>query len=313
VPAGTSTSLFRSATIPGKHTKNENWSFKVGKGAHVQVRLYFAKPPTKSLRKATFGIYLDGKRKTKAFNISKAAGTRGFAKKYDITSDGRVDVALRSVRGLPALSGIEIVRSGSVPAPISGEIVKHSASSASSFGGVEAVDGSATDWSQVTGAFQLGGQLYVGHANGSFTRQTFNDGHLGAPTSVNDYDALSTLTAWHNEVGSMRGMFYNHGRIYYVVNGSSKLFYRYFEPQSGLVGSQQFVAQSSKGKLNFGKLHGMFVAHGYFYRTDSAGSLWRSKWHTGDTHGSASAKAKEIAGPGVDTRSWLGGVTFLVD
>ena len=43
----------------------------------------------------------------------------------------------------------------------------------------------------------------------------------------------------------MTGMFFENGRIYYTVSGNPRLYYRYFTPESLVVGANLFVGSST--------------------------------------------------------------------
>ena len=44
----------------------------------------------------------------------------------------------------------------------------------------------------------------------------------------------------------MTGMFFENGRIYYTVSGNPRLYYRYFTPESQVVGANLFVGQQPR-------------------------------------------------------------------
>ena len=59
----------------------------------------------------------------------------------------------------------------------------------------------------------------------------------GTPKTID----LHGLTAGRLPVSKLTGMFFADGRLYYTVNGDRHLFWRWFEPQSRLIGAQRFV------------------------------------------------------------------------
>jgi hypothetical protein len=57
-------------------------------------------------------------------------------------------------------------------------------------------------------------------------------------------------------------MFYDNGRLYHTVSGDSRLFYRWFTPESGVVGWDVFVAAGDGNGLNFNGAQGLTMASG---------------------------------------------------
>jgi hypothetical protein len=75
----------------------------------------------------------------------------------------------------------------------------------------------------------------------------------------------------------MTGMFYDPAthRIYYTVLGDGRLFYRYFTPQSEVVGAQTFVEGSSG--TTFASVAGMTLASGRILYGSSVDGALRSQ------------------------------------
>jgi hypothetical protein len=131
----------------------------------------------------------------------------------------------------------------------------------------------ALDWSRVRGAFQINHRLYYGHANGNLYWRTFNPdtGETGPQNLVNLYpDAHHRRIPF--PISRVTGMFYDPGthRLYYTVVGDKRLLYRYFTPESQVVGVSAFVAQNTS--VDFRTVAGMTLARGkiYFGSRDSA-------------------------------------------
>jgi len=68
-------------------------------------------------------------------------------------------------------------------------------------------------------------------------------------------------------------MFYSAGRIYYTESGSHYLYWRWFEPEDGLVGAQEFIASGNGDGLDWISTTGATLAAGRIYYATSAGAL----------------------------------------
>ena len=82
-------------------------------------------------------------------------------------------------------------------------------------------------------------------------------------------------------------MFYDPAthRIYYTVFGDSQLYYRYFTPESDVVGAQTFTADTSG--VNFQSVAGMTLASGQIlYGSSTDGSLRSVSFSGGQVTGS---------------------------
>jgi hypothetical protein len=137
------------------------------------------------------------------------------------------------------------------------------------------------DWSTVRGAFLLNGTLYYGLADGNLYSRSFDksNGSLGTPTAVNLYDDTDGVyptigTRIPFDIANLTGMFYATGnhRIYYTVLGDSHLYYRYFTPESQVVGAQTFTANTNG--LSFATAAGITLAGGrIIYGSSTKGTL----------------------------------------
>jgi hypothetical protein len=134
----------------------------------------------------------------------------------------------------------------------------------------------ALDWSTVRGAFLVNGTLYYGLSDGGFYSRTFDrtTGAVGAQQVVKLYDDPETGGRIPFTLASVTGMFFDPAthRIYYTLAGDPRLLYRYFTPESRVVGAQTFVATSNG--VSFTAAAGMTLAGGrIFYGSSVDGSL----------------------------------------
>jgi Domain of unknown function (DUF5122) beta-propeller len=166
----------------------------------------------------------------------------------------------------------------------------------STLGAPSAITGSGVDWTHVRGAFMVGNRLYTGWDNGQLLVRSFDGSSFGAPTALN----LNGLTGSQFAVSALTGMFYDAGtgRLYFTVSGSPNLYYRYFEPESDIVGAQTFVASS--GGIDWSGVSGMTMASGriYYRSTDVAhGSSAYSLYSIAFTNGAPVAGTRTTIAP----------------
>jgi PKD repeat protein len=160
-----------------------------------------------------------------------------------------------------------------------------------------------TNWSQARGAFMAGNTLFYGYPNPKagnsyyLYRRTFDGTTFGTATPIDPYNDpyWSTVSAGSRKgvttyyrgvvpsmygaaLGSVTGMFFSAGRLYYTRSGSSSLYYRGFSVDSGVVGADEFVAVSS----GWSDVAGMFLSGGNLYWASSAtGQLRRMPFVNG--------------------------------
>jgi hypothetical protein len=291
VPAGTPAELFSS-----ERWGEQDWNFPVPAGRHVTVRLYFANQydGTAQAGQRVFNTLIDGVTVLPNFDIVAAAGNKtGTMRSFAITADGDgVDIDLRAVTENPLINGIEILDDDAVAGPTTTGVLQRRAVDATGAPtGAPSVANSSLDWSTVRGAFLLNGTVYYGLNDGSLYKRTFNKvtGALGAQKTVNLYDDPDDGTRIPFAIANMTGMFYDTGthRIYYTVFGDSQLYYRYFTPESDVVGAQTFVADA--GGVSFANAAGITLASGrLLYGSSADGSLRSVPFAGGRVTGSPS-------------------------
>jgi len=151
------------------------------------------------------------------------------------------------------------------------------------------VANTAFDWSTVRGAFLVNGNLYYGLADGGLYARTFNTttGVVGTQRTVNLYDDPDNGTRIPFAIANLTGIFYDTTthRLYYTVAGDSRLFYRYFTPESEVVGAQTFTGTSS---VNLSTVNGMTLAGGLvLFGSSTDGALRAATFSGGQITGSA--------------------------
>ena len=124
------------------------------------------------------------------------------------------------------------------------------------------------DWSTIRGAFLIHASdgsrtLYYGSADGNLYRRSFDPatGAVGAQQAVNLYDGPDGRRIPF-PIARLTGMFFDPAehRLYYSVAGDANLYFRYFTPESRIVGAQTFTAR--RGGVNFAGVRGMTFASG---------------------------------------------------
>ncbi|MEW6471643.1 MAG: hypothetical protein AB1679_05190, partial [Actinomycetota bacterium] len=114
------------------------------------------------------------------------------------------------------------------------------------------------DWLAVRGAFAVGDRLYTGRDDGRLQVRAITAGGFGAPTDVDLYGTPASQFP----ITRLTGMFYSDGRLYHTISGDGRLFYRWFTPESGVVGWDVFVAGGDGDGLSFNGVQGLTMASG---------------------------------------------------
>ena len=191
-----------------------------------------------------------------------------------------------------------------VPEPSGSALVSRAVNGAG-FGADVAEPAGVVAWSEIRGAFLLDGQLYTAFTNGDLLRRTFDGSSYGEPVAVDGADEIVPLTAWRTDISQMTAMFFDRGRVYFTKTDSPRLFYRYFAPESDVVGADRRVASRGVPGIDFSKVGGMTLADGTLYLTTRAGVLKRVTWDTGARSGRpVPGTVRILSGPKKDGRSW---------
>jgi len=290
VPGGTPIEVFNTERWDPVAVPEMAWDFPVATGRQVTVRLYFASrwPGASQPGQRVFDVTVEGVKRLDNFDIVAAVGhNRGTMRAYTVTSNGNIDIDLTHEVENPLINAIEIVDSATAGAALVRQPVGADGTPIPPATSVN----TAMDWSQVRGAALINGTLYYGLRDGNFYARGFDattGGFTIAQRTVNLYNDPDDGGRIPFPIGSLSGMFYDPDthRLYYTVNGDTRLYYRYFTPESEIVGAQQFQAVSS---VNFSSVAGLTLASGRVYYGSSAdGTLRSATFANGAVTGSAS-------------------------
>jgi hypothetical protein len=154
------------------------------------------------------------------------------------------------------------------------------------------------DASTVRGAFEVDGNLFYGTSSGGLFEAPYDGTSIGASTVVDPYDDpywsdkstgsgtvkyRGTKSDFYNEIASLTSMFYSNGRVYYTVAGNSHMFYRYFETDDGVMGSQKFTTTDGN---DWSQVAGAFLSGDTVYFANSVtGNLMAVPFAAGQPSG----------------------------
>ena len=166
---------------------------------------------------------------------------------------------------------------------------------------------------------EVGGKLFYGFNDGNFYSRTVSGSTFGAATRIDPYNdpiwaGIDTGSGntydgkpnnLYSQMSSVTGMAYDGGKLYYTLSGSSNLFWRWFNVDSGIIGSDLFTANAGRSWSGTG---GMFAASGklYFVTTSTRNLNAIALAPSGPT-GSATV----VNGPATGGNDWRGQALFL--
>lgn len=312
VPAGTPQAVFTTERADSAADPEMSWNFPVAKGSRVHVRLYFANGCSCTAQPGDreFDVRLDGVLRLDNYDpVADAGDAVGTVKTLTLTSDGRVDVDFAHVVENPLVNAIEIIRAGAPhdPTPYSTRTVTRRFDGD---GVTRTVIGPVTrtpvNWAGVRGSFMVGNRLYLGTSEGKLVRWVRRHGVFTRDRLV----PLHGLYPFSNDLSRIRAMFYDRtsGRIYFTQAGDSHLFYRYFTPESEVIGAVRHQGTDSIAGVRFATVRGAFLAGDRLYFTTPRGQLRSVAWDAGKVHG----PVRTLSGPRLDNVDWRGRSLFLI-
>jgi hypothetical protein len=290
-----------------------HWSFPVPAGTALQIRLYFTNQygGTSQVGQRVFDVTLDGTEVLSDYDIVADVGDQtAVMKSWNVTSDGAVDIEFGHVVENPLVNGIEVVDRNLLPGPqpIPAPFLRRSAYDGTAFGPTTTLNTPGTDWSQARGTFFLNGTLYAGWSNGRLYGWTFDGSALGDQEDVLEQGDYVLGPDWIS-FADVSGMFWLDGRLYLTRVGDPNLSYRFFTPESELVGTNTAVV-SGPGidGLDWSDVRGMTYASGRIYVVDGVGNLRRIAVNGGVPD---PATLTTVSGPAIDGRDWRSNGLFV--
>lgn len=324
VPSSTPNVIFDSERWSPSDSPALDWAFPAPAGVPLEVRLYFANrcSCTSGAGQRVFNVAIDGNTVLDNFDIVAQSGVgdqRGTMRNFDITSDGTVNIDFSHVTENPLINGIEILRKDqTAPAPDGDSLSSVSLTSTSASTANPQPNG-GVEWSRVRGSFEAGGKLFYGFDDGNFYSRTVSGSTFGAATKIDPYNdptwaGIATGSGnnydgnpvnLYSQITRITGMAYDAGKLYYTLGGDSNLYWRWFNVDSGVIGSDTFLAS---GGRNWTGTLGMFAASGHLYFVTRADGNLNSITLTSD---GSTGSSTVIDGPSTGGNDWRAHALFL--
>jgi len=284
VPLG----VYETERWDGTSGAEMQWNFPVTAGAPIQVRLYLANKCscTAEPGQRVFDVTLDGATVIDDLDLSFLHGHETATMyAFDIVSDGSVDIEFLHEVENPLVNAIEIVQTnvGGGGSISSADDVQRRFLDPLLGPGATAVTVGTEAWRWARGGFMVDDTVYTGRVDGSMQMRTRVDGVWGTPTRLELYG--SNLMP---DMADVSGMFFDpsNNRMYYTLDGEGSLYWRWFTPESSLLGATAFEATGAVATMNPNRVEGMFLADGWIYFADAAtGNLLRIAFADGVVSG----------------------------
>jgi hypothetical protein len=300
VPASTPSSVFNSELWSSSDPTT--WTFPVTDPGvhHLQVRLFFANgyDGTQEVGQRKFDVTLEGTKVLDDFDIVAASGghRRGTMQAFNIDNDGAVNIEFDHRTENPLVNAIEIIdRDKPAPTPAPSTLATMDFNGTTATGPTSVPGARGIDWANVRGGFVLGNQLFYGKTDGYLYKRTFTTSQTGSETKIDPYNDPAWVNApdgvggtergglpdFYGQLSSLTGMFYSGDRVYYTLSGDGNLYWRWFNADSGIIGSQVFTASGG-----FNDSGGLFKDGNTLYIVSkSTGSLFKVPFTNGQPAG----------------------------
>ena len=116
---------------------------------------------------------------------------------------------------------------------------------------------------------------------------------------------VGATTGFYAEIPNVTGLFFSGGQLYYTLNGQNGLFWRWFSPDSGMVGADRFTVAGASGFADAGAV---FVSGSTLYKVNrNTGDLAATDW----VNGVPAATFTVRSGPAVDGVDWRARAVFV--
>ena len=161
----------------------------------------------------------------------------------------------------PLINGIEILRRDQDPPGAEPNDLRTAPVTTTGSAAATPIAGAlGIDWTQFRGSFVAGGKLWYGKADGTFNSRTYSAGSFGPEVKIDPYND----PAWagvdtgsgntfdgnpvnlYSQLSGVTGMAYAGGKLYYTKTNDSNLYWRWFNADSGIVGSDTFTANGGR-------------------------------------------------------------------
>lgn len=261
--------VFNAIRSDPSATPDMLWSLPVTAGTPLTVRLYFANR-TGSTR--ILNMNIDGSATARLTNFT--VPTTGTMRSFDVVSDGIVNLNFTPrATGDPQVSAIEILDRNAIGGGgATAAQVRSQSFSGSGAPGPATVTAGTEAWGQARGAFDVDDVVYTGFADGTFTKRSFNGVTWGSPSTLNLLGDSTTAHSFVADLPSVTGMFYDTstGRMYFTLANDTNLYYRYFTPESGVVGTVRYSVTTGADLTAMGpqRVAGMFLSGSTLYFAD---------------------------------------------
>ena len=298
--------------VPADIFSTERWApqtynFPVAAGTPLTVNLFMANNCgcTQNPGNRVFNVAIDGNPVLSNYDIVADVGNLvGEMKSFNVTApaNGMVTVALTNGPSDNAvINGVEVDQTGPTPTPPTVNVDRLSYRHYDgTTAGSEVTLPSSIPWGSIRGAFTVNGELVYGKGDGNLYERTYNGSTFGPevlldPWNDPTWDNVQTGSGqtyqgaesqFGAEIPSVTSMFFTNERLYYTLANNPTMYWRWFEPDDGIVGSDEFTVNDGE---NWSDVAGAFLSGNTLYYADKAtGELFSIAWNGTQATGSPS-------------------------